>query len=65
MAEARISINGVELSEGQAMTLRVALQSFASETQEENSLGNDKYGQKLAAAYNARANEVIELLFAN
>jgi hypothetical protein len=60
-AEPRITVNGTPLSEAQAMTLRVALQSFLSEVATEG-LGDDETGRAIARGYLARGGEINELL---
>ncbi len=61
MNEARITINGVELTIGQSMTLRVALQSFAMDLRE-NGLGSDETGKAIAKGYLARISEMNDLI---
>ncbi len=51
MNEAEIIINGVKLSPGQAMTVRVALQSFATDMAQPDALGSDVTGRAIAAGY--------------
>lgn len=48
--EPTITVNGVLLSEGQAMTVRVALESFAIDLTE-NGLGSDEHGRKMTEGY--------------
>ena len=59
--EAQITVNGVELSSGQAMVVRVALSAFLMHLQEDG-LGQDELGHELASAYRARASEVLKAL---
>jgi len=61
MNEARITINGVELTIGQSMTLRVALQSFAMDLREKG-LGSDETGKAIAKGYLARISEMNDLI---
>lgn len=49
-SEAEIIINGVQVSDGMAMTMRVAIESFASSLHE-NGLGDDEMGEKLTKGY--------------
>jgi hypothetical protein len=56
-----ITINGVRLTEAQAMTIHVAVQSFATTLQEEG-LGDDAMGKSLTANYLARIREINRLL---
>lgn len=60
--EARITINGQALSAAQAMTLRVALQSFATEMEDDNALGTDQIGRDITQGYRARIHEINTLL---
>ena len=55
------TLNGHALSEGQAMTLRVAIENFAGDLVRDG-LGDDERGQKMAAAYLARISEVRALM---
>lgn len=56
-----ITINGVRLTEAQAMTVHVAIQSFAMSLQEEG-LGKDDTGKALTALYLTRIREINTLL---
>jgi hypothetical protein len=60
-AEAKITVNGVELSVGQAMTLRVALTQFIFGMKEDG-LGGDEQGIAIAAGYIDRGSEVLLLM---
>ena len=55
--EPRITINGQELTSAQAMTIRVAVGSFASELNAEG-LGDDQHGKAMTAGYLARIDEI-------
>ena len=59
--EADITINGVKLTSGQAMTIRVALQSFAVDLLS-NGLGGDDTGEKIKDAYLARMREINAII---
>jgi hypothetical protein len=59
--EPTIIVNGTTLSEGQAMTVRVALESFMLDLQS-NGLGDDTTGKKIANGYLARGVEVRNLM---
>lgn len=50
MKEANITIGGVPLTEGQSMTIRVALQNFALDLHA-SGLGRDETGKVMADAY--------------
>jgi len=56
-----IVINGHELTEGQKMTLWVALQSFHRELTAEG-LGGDETGKSICKGYLARINELNNLI---
>lgn len=60
--EADVTINGTQLTKAQSMTLRVALESFAMSLSHDG-LGNDEHGEKMAAAYLARASEIRESMY--
>jgi hypothetical protein len=62
VSEPRITINGQELSEGQATTIRVAIESFAADLRSDG-LGDDDHGRKMVAGYMARLNEIRDLIF--
>ncbi|MCK9459496.1 MAG: hypothetical protein M0R80_07650 [Proteobacteria bacterium] len=47
----KITINGVELTTGQAMTIHVALQSFAEYLQPQDVLGDDDHGKFMRDGY--------------
>lgn len=61
MKEPEIIINGVELTESQAMTIRLALGIFQMEVNRKNS-GRDKKGFKLTKLYNKIINELIVII---
>lgn len=62
--EPRIVINGVELSSAAAMTVRVAIESFAVEMAQHNPLGADEVGRAIAAGYRLGVEEVRRAIFA-
>ena len=63
MDEPKVEINDVRLSVGQAMALRVACTSYFSEMDSNpDALGADEHGRRMAAAYAARLQEVIQML---
>ena len=60
--EPEIVVNGVRLSEGQAMTVRVALTTFHGEMLRPAALGDDEHGRHMSKAYGQRAEEVLTLM---
>jgi len=60
--EPSIEVNGVALTTAQAMTVRVAIESFASDLQG-GGLGDDEHGKAMTAAYRARIDEIREIIF--
>jgi hypothetical protein len=52
-----ITINGHLCTPGEAMTLRVALQSFLMDLAEKG-LGDDEHGRKMTANYQARGRDI-------
>jgi len=62
VSEPTITVNGTELSEGQAMTVRVALETFAFMLSHEG-LGEDETGIAICRAYLARIEEVRAMMF--
>lgn len=61
MNEAIVTINGVQLTVGQSMALRVAVGSFLA-SMRSNGLGDDPHGKAMAEAYIVRASEIEELM---
>lgn len=62
MSEPTITVNGTELSDGQAMTVRVALETFALTLFHEG-LGQDETGTAICRGYLARIEEVRGMMF--
>lgn len=60
--EARVVINGRELTPQQTMAMRVAVSNMRGEMLGPNPLGNDAHGIKMAAAYAQALGEVERLL---
>lgn len=63
MNEASIIINGVRLSIGQSMALRVAIGHFR-DNMETKGLGNTPEGKAMAQAYADRSSEIERLIVA-
>jgi len=61
MTEARITINGKELTPAQSMTVRVALNDFSLSMQDKNALGADEHGQFMVSAYRSRLSEIMPM----
>jgi hypothetical protein len=59
--EADIVINGINLSEGQAMTLRVACHDFYSRMSTDG-LGEDDMGKVMADAYLRQAASILRIM---
>lgn len=63
MNEPVITINGVTLHTGQAMTVRVALETLAMELHEDpGCLGVDEHARRMAAGYLATIYEIYDLI---
>lgn len=62
MSEPIITINGHTLTEGQAMTLRVAVEVFIADLTE-NGLGDDLHGQRMQEAYLSNLAYIQSYLF--
>jgi len=63
MGEPAITINGVPLSEGQAMTVRVACTDYQFRLMHEpDACGTDEHGLRMHAAYSERLHEVLTLM---
>ena len=58
-----IVINGNKLTNGQAMTIRVAIEQFAIDLKEENALGDDETGKQIAQGYKNCINEIRKYIF--
>jgi hypothetical protein len=62
VAEPRVTINGVDLSVGQAMTLRVAMAQFLEDMSHPNALGTDEHGRRMTAAYREHARNISAMI---
>lgn len=62
--EPKVEVNGHLLTTAQAMTLRVALESFAMGLTEEG-LGDDKHGNEIARLYLQRIREIRKFMYEN
>ena len=62
MTEPTIIIGDKMLNEGQAMTVRVALNNFLIDLQDPDGLGEDEHGRAMTAAYRDRIIEVLRLM---
>lgn len=60
--EPRIQINGHDLTEAQAMAVRVAVGGFLLLNGDPDSFGEDTHGRRMAQAYTARLMEVQRLM---
>lgn len=56
--EARIQINGRDLTEGESMTIRVAITSYLQDIQF-NGLGEDEAGRSMARGYIDNCHSVL------
>ncbi len=59
--EADITINGTRLTEGQAMTVRVALSDLAASLFA-GGLGDDEHGKRMTDGYQKRLTEIFALM---
>lgn len=62
MSEAAITINGHTLTEGEAMTVRVALTDFLFTLADPNGLGDDDHGRRMTAGYRDCSKAVLRLM---
>lgn len=60
--ESTITINGFSLNDAQSMTMRVAIESFASHLVNEG-LGDDETGVGIRDGYLARIREIRKMIF--
>jgi hypothetical protein len=51
MKEPVITVNGEQVSEAEAMTIRVALSCYAMDLENENALGSDVAGREIRGGY--------------
>ena len=58
MSEPIITINGIQLTDGQAMTVRGALNGFSVDLQD--GLGDDEHGRAMTGAYQDRLSEIFK-----
>lgn len=63
MPEPQITINGVALTQAQAMAVRVAITSYHSEMCNPTALGEDATGRGITKGYHTRLSEVLSLIF--
>lgn len=61
MKESNIVINGMSLSTGQAMTVRIALEAFWIDLISDG-LGEDEHGKTMTQAYINRIREIREIM---
>lgn len=63
MTEAEITIEGVRLSFGQSMALRVAASNFLTTlSHDPEALGSDEHGRHMAKNYRERLSEILKLM---
>lgn len=61
-SEPNIVINGCELTPSQAMTLRVAMESFAMDIAADG-LGDDYHGKVMSQAYLAHVSDIRKVMY--
>ena len=59
-----MTINGIPLSIGEAMTIRVALEHFYAFIADKDALGLDEHGKRMQTAYTARCLGIFRLMTA-
>lgn len=60
--EPTVTINGIMLTEAQAMTVRVAIESFAMSLKSDG-LGDDAHGKEMVKLYGRRINDIRRFIF--
>ena len=60
--DARIEINGIPLTRGEAHTFRAALVHFMIDMQNSGILGDDETGETLRQSYLTFGNQILELI---
>lgn len=61
--EPQITINGHQCSVGEAMTIRVAVESFAMSLGDPDALGKDEHGRNMTAGYLAQIDDIRKKIF--
>ncbi len=51
LSEPTVTVNGQLLTEGEVITIRVALNSFRSDMQKPNAMGDDDHGRAMQEGY--------------
>ena len=62
MTGVNITINGVRLTDGQSISLRVAVLTFMLDLNDPDSLGEDPHGRLMTSGYKERLSEILGLL---
>lgn len=60
--EPQVTINGHHLTDGQAMALRVALDSFRATLIDDDALGEDEHGIAMTQQYRQRLVEISRMV---
>lgn len=60
--EPKITINGKDLNQAQAMAVRVAISSFQTEMAPDGALGEDAAGEAIRQGYSSRISEVLTVM---
>lgn len=63
LKEPEITINGAFLSQGQAMTVRIALENFAMSMGPQEALGADAHAKHMREAYLTRLEEIRKMMY--
>lgn len=63
--EPKITINGMDLTEGEAMTMRVAITFFLDDISSRNALGSDDVGKGIASGYAACSSSILRKMLNN
>lgn len=59
--EPEIIINGIKVTDGMAMTIRVAIETFSVDLQD--GLGDDDHGRAITKGYQANIDKIRDLIF--
>ena len=57
-----VQINGVQLSVGEAMSVRVAVNAFLRELQDDDALGEDEHGRAMTQLYRMALRKITLLM---
>jgi hypothetical protein len=63
--EARVVVNGFDLTAAESMTVRVALESLSSSLADEGALGHDEHGEVMRLGYLGNIRSIRRILYSD